>query len=117
MTDFDVYFFLNAVDFIVRLIIVVIFFLMASRLKNSDPDVIRSRLFLGYNQITKSFNLMFVGSIFFLIAAVIEYIFHPAIGDKMFLVMKVSITIFQVVVIYFIATLNKSISPAGREGM
>ena len=116
MTDFDVYFFFNAVDFIVRLIIVVIFFLMASTLKNSDPDVIRSRLFLGYNRITRSFNLMFVGSIFF-IAAVIEYILHPAIGDEMFLVMKVSITIFQVVVIYFIATLNKSISPVGREGM
>jgi hypothetical protein len=65
MTDFDVYFLFNAVDFIVRLILVVIFFLMASTLKNSDPDVIRSRLFLEYNRITRSFNLMFVGSIFF----------------------------------------------------
>jgi hypothetical protein len=54
---------------------------------------------------------------FFFIAAVIEYILHPAIGDEMFLVMKVSITIFQVTVIYFIATLNKSISPTGRGGM
>ena len=117
MLEFDLYFFFSAVDFIVRLIIVVIFFQMASTLKKSDPDVIRSRLFLEYNRITKSFNLMFVGSIFFFIAAVIEYILHPDIGDKMFLVMKISLTIFQAVVIYFIITLNKSISAAGREGM
>jgi hypothetical protein len=60
---------------------------------------------------------MFIGSIFFFIAAVIEHLHHPAVGDKMFLVMKISITIFQAVVIYFIATLNKSINPARRGGM
>ncbi|MBW6517239.1 MAG: hypothetical protein K0A89_01895 [ANME-2 cluster archaeon] len=117
MADIDVYFVFSAVDFIVRLIIVVIFFLIASTLKNSDPDVIRSRLFLEYDRIIISFHLMFVGSIFFFIAAVIEYMLHPVMGDKIFLLMKVSITIFQAVVIYFIATLNKSISPTEKGGM
>lgn len=60
---------------------------------------------------------MFVGSIFFFIAAVIEYILHPAIEDEMFLVMKVSITIFQVTVIYLIVTLNKSIRSTKKGGM
>ena len=117
MADFDVYFLFNAVDFMVRLIIVVIFFLIASTLKKSDPDVIRSRLFLEYGKITKSFNLMFIGSIFFFVAAVIEYIIHPVRGDDMFLVMKVSLTLFQALVIYFIATLNTALSPAKKGGM
>ncbi|KAF5410103.1 MAG: hypothetical protein C5S43_05355 [Candidatus Methanocomedens sp.] len=60
---------------------------------------------------------MFVGSIFVFIAAVIEYILHPAIEDEMFLVMKVSITIFQVTVIYLIVTLNKSIRSTKKGGM
>ncbi|MCL7413006.1 MAG: hypothetical protein M8353_05250 [ANME-2 cluster archaeon] len=60
-------------------------------------------------------DCIIIGVIFFLIVAVIEY--HPAIRDKLFLAMKVPITIVQAVVIYFIAALVKSITPAGREGM
>ncbi|MCL7416065.1 MAG: hypothetical protein M8349_08430 [ANME-2 cluster archaeon] len=117
MHELDIHFIFSAVDFMVRLIIVVIFFLIASTLKKYDPDVIRSRLFLEYTKITKSFTLMFFGSIFFLIAAVIEYIVAPLPGDDLFVVMKISLTVFQVLVIYFIATLNGAISHARDGGM
>lgn len=107
----------NALDFIVRLVLVVFFFLIASTLKKSDPDVIRSRLFLEYNRLTESFNLVFIGSIFFLIAAFIEYFFDPSEGDTNFMIMKISLTIFQIIVIYFIAVLNTAIGPAGKGGL
>jgi len=73
----NIFFIFDAIDFIARLMIVVIFFLIASTMKKIDPDVIRSRLFLEYDQIIKAFNMMFVGSIFFFIAAVIEYFINP----------------------------------------
>ncbi|NOR59228.1 MAG: hypothetical protein GQ469_01140 [Methanosarcinales archaeon] len=113
----NIFFIFDAIDFIVRLMIVVIFFFIASTMKKIDPDVIRSRLFLEYDQIIKAFNMMFVGSIFFFIAAVIEYLIDPAPGDDMVLIMKISLTVFQITVIYFIFILNTAISAIGRRGM
>lgn len=117
MEAMSINFVFNAVDFLVRLSIVVFFFLIASTLKKSDPDVIRSRLFLEYTRITESFNLMFFGSIFFFIAAIIEYIISPGADETAYLVMKAALTVFQITVVYFIATLNNAISPAGKGGM
>ncbi len=113
----NIFFIFDAIDFIVRLLIVVIFFLIASTMRKIDPDVIRSRLFLEYGQIIKAFNMMFVGSIFFFIAAVIEYLINPTPGDDMILIMKISLTIFQITVIYFIFILNTAISAVGKRGM
>jgi len=113
----NIFFIFDAIDFIARLMIVVIFFLIASTMKKIDPDVIRSRLFLEYDQIIKAFNMMFVGSIFFFIAAVIEYFINPTPGDGMILIMKISLTVFQITVIYFIFILNTAISAVGRRGM
>ncbi len=112
----NIFFIFDAIDFIVRLMIVVIFFFIASTMKKIDPDVIRSRLFLEYDQIIKAFNMMFVGSIFFFIAAVIEYLINTP-GDDMVLIMKISLTVFQITVIYFIFILNTAISAVGRRGM
>ncbi len=113
----NIFFIFDAIDFIVRLMIVVIFFFIASTMKKIDPDVIRSRLFLEYDRIIKAFNMMFVGSIFFFIAAVIEYLINPTPGDDMVLIMKISLTVFQITVIYFIFILNTAISAVGRRGM
>jgi hypothetical protein len=113
----NIFFIFDAIDFIVRLMIVVIFFFIASTMKKIDPDVIRSRLFLEYDRIIKAFNMMFVGSIFFFIAAVIEYLISPTPGDDMVLIMKISLTVFQITVIYFIFILNTAISAVGRRGM
>ncbi len=113
----NIFFIFDAIDFIVRLLIVIIFFLIASTMRKTDPDVIRSRLFLEYDQIIKAFNMMFVGSIFFFIAAVIEYLINPTPGDDMILIMKISLTVFQITVIYFIFILNTAISAVGRRGM
>ena len=113
----NIFFIFDAIDFIVRLMIMVIFFLIASTMKKIDPDVIRSRLFLEYDQIIKAFNMMFVGSIFFFIAAVIEYLINPTPGDDMILIMKISLTVFQITVIYFIFILHIAINAVGRRGM
>ncbi len=113
----NIFFIFDAIDFTVRLMIVIIFFLIASTMRKTDADVIQSRLFLEYNQIIKAFNMMFVGSIFFFIAAVIEYLIDPTPGDDMVLIMKISLTVFQITVIYFIFILNTAISAVGRRGM
>ena len=113
----NIFFIFDAIDFIVRLMIVVIFFFIASTMKKIDPDVIRSRLFLEYDRIIKAFNMMFVGSIFFFIAAVIEYLINPTPGDDMVLIMKISLTVFQITVIYFIFILHIAINAVGRRGM
>ena len=113
----NIFFIFDAIDFIVRLMILVILFLIASTMKKTDPDVIRSRLFLEYNQIIKAFYMMFVGSIFFFIAAVIEYLINPMPEDDVFLIMKISLTVFQIAVIYFIFILHIAISAVGRRGM
>lgn len=81
------------------------------------PDRIRSRFFHKCNQITRSFNCILFGPIFFFLMVAITYIPHPAIRDNMFMLPKVPITFRQAVVIYFIATLNKPISPAGKGGI
>ncbi len=113
----NIFFIFDAIDFVVRLIIVVIFFLIASTMRKTDADVIRSRLFLEYNQIIKAFNIMFVGSIFFFIAAVIEYLINPPLEADMALIMKISLTVFQITVIYFIFILHIAINAVGRRGM
>ena len=113
----NIFFIFDAIDFIVRLMIMVFFFSIVSTMNKTNPDVIRSRLFLEYDQIIKAFNVMFVGSIFFFIAAVIEYLINPTQGDDMVVIMKISLTVFQITVIYFIFTLNTAISAIGRRGM
>ncbi len=113
----NIFFIFDAIDFIVRLMILVIFLSIASTMNKTNPDVIRSRLSLEYGQITKAFNVMFVGSIFFFIAAVIEYLINPIQGDDMVLIMKISLTVFQITVIYFIFILNSAINAIGRRGM
>ncbi len=112
----NIFFIFDAIDFIVRFLIVVIFFLTAYAMKKTDPDVIRSRLLLEYGHIIKAFSMMFVGSIFFFVAAVIEYLINSP-GDDMILIMKISLTIFQITVIYFIFILNKALTAVGRRGM
>lgn len=113
----NIFFIFDLIDFIARLVIVVIFFFIASTLKKSNPDVIRSRLIIDYGHITKAFNMMFIGSIFFFVAALIEYFINPISVNDMFLIMKISTSVFQITVIYFIFTLNTVINAIGRRGM
>jgi len=117
MVDLYINLVFHAIDFIVRLMIVMIFFLIALTFNKTDPDIIRSRLFLEYDRIIKAFNLMFISSFFFFVAAVIEYFIDPVSGENLHLIMLSSLAIFQIAVIYFIFTINRALNPSGKRDL
>jgi hypothetical protein len=102
-------------------IVIITFFLLiyiAAYLRKKDPDVIRSRIFLKYNEIKKAF-LLFIAFAFILILHVsLIYIPHffswdhiPFIDDlqRIFGLVLVIILIAFVFIIYI--SLKDSISP------
>jgi hypothetical protein len=117
VVDLNIYLVFYAIDFIVRLMIVIIFFVLALTFNKTDPDIIRSRLFLEYDRIIKAFNLMSISSFFFFVAAVIEYFIDPTSGENLHLIMHISLAIFQISVIYFIFTMNRALNPSGKRDL
>ncbi len=102
----------DLIDFVVRLLLVILFIQISILLRVTDADVIRSRLFLQFEGIKRFFNLLTIGGVFFLAAALL----HMAellnlIDGHLNTVEGIFITIFQVLtltLLYYIYDALKS---------
>ncbi len=100
------------IDLVIRLLLVVLFIQISILLRVTDADVIRSRLFLQFERIKRFFNLLTIGGVFFLAAALL----HMAellnlIDGHLNTVEGIFITIFQVLtltLLYYIYDALKS---------
>ncbi|MDF1533499.1 MAG: hypothetical protein P1P69_03230 [Methanosarcinaceae archaeon] len=100
------------IDLIVRLLLVVLFIQISNLLRITDADVIRSRLFLQFEKIKRFFNLLTIGGIFFLAAALLNMAELLNLVDASFdVVQGLFITIFQaltLLLLYYIYDALKS---------
>ncbi|MBW6471154.1 MAG: hypothetical protein K0A90_08040 [Methanosarcinaceae archaeon] len=100
------------IDLIVRLLLVVLFIQISNLLRITDADVIRSRLFLQFKKIKRFFNLLTVGGIFFLAAALLNMAELLNIVDaSLDVAQDLFITIFQaltLLLLYYIYDALKS---------
>ena len=102
----------DIIDLIVRLLLVVLFIQISNLLRITDADVIRSRLFLQFEKIKRFFNLLTVGGVFFLAAALLHMaeLLH-LIDGNLDVVEGLFITIFQALtltLLYYIYDALKS---------
>lgn len=100
------------IDLVVRLLLVVLFIQISILLRVTEADVIRSRLFLQFGRIKRVFNLLTIGGIFFLAAALLHVaeLLH-LIDGNLNVVEGIFITIFQVLtltLLYYICDALKS---------
>ena len=100
------------IDLVVRLLLVVLFIQISNLLRVTDADVIRSRLFLQFERIKRFFNLLTIGGVFFLAAALLHMaeLLH-LIDGHLDVVEGIFITIFQVLtltLLYYIYDALKS---------
>ncbi len=100
------------IDLIVRLLLVVLFVQISNLLRVTDADVIRSRLFLQFERIKRFFNLLTIGGVFFLAAALLHMaeLLH-LIDGNLNVVEGLFITIFQTLtlaLLYYIHDALKS---------
>ncbi|MCL7411474.1 MAG: hypothetical protein M8350_06665 [Methanosarcinaceae archaeon] len=100
------------IDLIVRLLLVVLFIQISNLLRITDADVIRSRLFLQFEKIKRFFNLLTIGGIFFLAAALLNMAELLNLVDaSLDVVQGLFITIFQaltLLLLYYIYDALKS---------
>ena len=102
----------DIIDLVVRLLLVALFIQISNLLRITDADIIRSRLFLQFERIKRFFNLLTIGGVFFLAAALL----HMAellylIDGNLDVVEGLFITIFQALtltLLYYIYAALKS---------
>ena len=108
---FDVVIF-DFIDLIVRLLLVVLFIQISNLLRVTDADVIRSRLFIQFEKIKRYFNLLTIGGVFFLAAALLHIAeLLRLIDGNLDVVEGIFITIFQILtltLLYYIYDALKS---------
>ena len=100
------------IDLAVRLLLVVLFIQISTLLRVTDADVIRSRLFLQFERIKRFFNLLTIGGVFFLAAALLNMaeLLH-LVDASLDVVEGLFITIFQaltLLLLYYIYDALKS---------
>lgn len=103
--------FFDAIDLIVRLLLVVLFMQISHLLRVTDADVIRSRLFLHFEKIKRFFNLLTIGGVFFFAAALLHMAELLNILNTPVVVQSIFITIFQALtlaLLYYIYDALKS---------
>ena len=102
----------DIIDLIVRLLLVALFIQISNLLRITDADVIRSRLFLHFEKIKRYFNLLTIGGVFFLAAALLHMGELLGLLDgSLDVVEGIFITIFQtltLLLLYYIYVSLKS---------
>ena len=104
--------FFDIIDLIVRLLLVVLFIKISNLLRVTDMDIIRSRLFLHFEEIKRFFNLLTIGGIFFFVAALLHMAeLFNIVNTPLFTLQGIFITIFQTLtlaLLYYIYSALKS---------
>lgn len=101
----------NLIDFILRLAIVGLIFLIFLNIRRTDINLLKSLTYLKFNIIRKASKYVLFSSPFFLAASLLEYPeFRFVYGeDSIHLAQDIFLFIFQISVIYFLAIVHKAL--------
>ena len=95
---------LNILDFLTRIILVSIMFLIFFKLRKMDKEIFKSLIYLRFDKIRSALNIVMISSPFFLAASVLEYPgFVQIYGEsQIHFIQDILLIFFQTVVIYFL---------------
>ena len=107
----NIFYAFNLMDFILRMIIVGFILLIFVDIRRKDIDLLKSITYLKFNRIRSASNYVILSSPFFLVASFLEYPgLRFAYGeDTVHLLQDVSLLLFQICVIYFLAVVHKAL--------
>lgn len=112
----DIFYTLNIIDFITRISLVGIFFLIFIKLQRIDKDIIKSRIFLKYEELIAALRYVLILAPLFIIASVLEYPeFRFIYGEEVVhLIQDLLLLFFQIGIIYFLVVVYKVLNLPGR---
>jgi len=107
----NIFYAFNLMDFIFRLAIVGLIFIIFLNIRRIDINLLKSLTYLKFNTIRKASKYVLFSSPFFLVASLLEY---PELRfvygeDPIHLVQDTSLFIFQISVIYFLTVVHKAL--------
>lgn len=111
----DIFYALNIADFATRVSVVGLLFLIYVKLLKKDKDIIRSRIFLKYEELRSALGYVLILSPLFLVASVLEHpLFRFTYGEEsVHLVQDIFLIVFQVSITYFLAIVYKTLKMPG----
>lgn len=100
----DVYYILNLIDFVVRVILVSMLFMIYFKFSKMDNELLKSIAYLNFSKVRSSLNYVLVLSPLFLAASILEYPeFRFLYGEGfMHFIQDILLSLFQIAVIYFL---------------
>lgn len=108
----NVFYILNLIDFVVRILMVCILFLIFLKLHKIDNEIIKSIAYLKFDSVLRAINYVVIASPFFMAASVLEYPgFRSLYGEDLVHFMQdIFLVFFQIGVIYFLAVAYKALN-------
>lgn len=102
----------SIIDATMRTIIVILLFYIGLRFKSMDTDVVKSRIFLKYDTLKSSLDLILLVSPLFLFAAFLEFPGMKTYYSEYTLhfIQDIFLILFQPSVIYFMLVLYKTLN-------
>lgn len=103
---------LNILDFLERIILVVILFIIFFKIRKMDKEILKSVTYLRFDRIRNALNFVMILSPFFLAASVLEYPgFLQIYGEEqVHFIQDIMLIFFQTGVIYFLAVVYKTLN-------
>jgi len=103
---------LNILDFLERITLVVIMFLIFFKIRRMDKEILKSVTYLRFDTIRNALNFVMILSPFFLAASVLEYPgFVLSYGEEqVHFIQDIMLIFFQTGVIYFFAIVYKALN-------
>jgi len=103
---------LNILDFLERITLVVIMFLIFFKIRRMDKEILKSVTYLRFDTIRNALNFVMILSPFFLAASVLEYPgFAQRYGEEqVHFIQDIMLIFFQTGVIYFFAIVYKALN-------
>lgn len=103
---------LNILDFLERLILVNVMFLIFLKLRNTDKEILKSLAYLRFDKIRGALNVVIILSPFFLGASVLEYPGFDRIysESQIHFFQDILLLFFQAGVIYFLAVVYRAMN-------
>ena len=103
---------LNILDFLARIILVSIMFLIFFKLRKMDKEVLKSFIYLRFDKIRSAMNIVMISTPFFLAASVLEYPgFVQMYGEsRIHFIQDILLILFQTAVIYFLVIVYRAMN-------
>ncbi len=103
---------LNILDFLARIILVSIMFLIFFKLRKMDKEILKSLIYLRFDKIRGAMNYVVISTPFFLAASVLEYPgFVQIYGEsRIHFIQDIFLIFFQTGVIYFLVIVYRAMN-------